>query len=431
GLGAITGGAPSNRRPPTNHERYTEPGGHRGYGGGVDNKRTREDDDDGGGVMTDIDGPGAENMHGGDQGDRADIDAMVTRSGGAGEGGGFDSSDEDIPSSRPAAATGVPSRVQTMSPASSGSSSFSSAAPAGGAGGSNLATTLFSAPGSSSTTPTPEAQLRKDSGFAIGFAEDRNRRYRRTMEDAHSYLYNFGGVKGQGFFAIYDGHAGKGAADWCGSHLHENLLKLLNDNPNKHVAEVMNDAFLLTDEQLSQKKTLFSGCTVIVAFVRTEEREQRSGAKVKRRVLYTANVGDARAVLSRGGKAVRLSYDHKGSDAQEAQRIVGAGGFLVNNRVNGVLAVTRALGDIKMKEWVIGAPYTTETVLDETDGTLILACDGLWDVCTDQDAVDLVKETEDPQAASAQLLAHALEKCSTDNLSVLVIRLDADFLGAS
>lgn len=56
-----------------------------------------------------------------------------------------------------------------------------------------------------------------------------------------------------------------------------------------------------------------------------------------RRVLYTANVGDARAVLSRGGKSVRLTYDHKGSDTQEAKRILDAGGFVMNNRVNGEL----------------------------------------------------------------------------------------------
>lgn len=54
-----------------------------------------------------------------------------------------------------------------------------------------------------------------------------------------------------------------------------------------------------------------------------------------RRVLYLANVGDARAVLCRGGKAVRLTYDHKGSDSQEAKRITDAGGFVMNNRVNG------------------------------------------------------------------------------------------------
>ena len=49
----------------------------------------------------------------------------------------------------------------------------------------------------------------------------------------------------------------------------------------------------------------------------------------------------------------------------------------MNNRVNGVLAVTRALGDSSMKEFVVGAPYTTETELSEEDEFLIIACDGV------------------------------------------------------
>ena len=98
-----------------------------------------------------------------------------------------------------------------------------------------------------------------------------------------------------------------------------------------------------------------------------------------RRVLYSANAGDARGVLCRAGKAVRLTYDHKGSDKQEAKRITDAGGFVMSGRVNGVLAVTRALGDSSMKEFVVGAPYTTETELREEDEFLILACDGVRD----------------------------------------------------
>lgn len=96
-----------------------------------------------------------------------------------------------------------------------------------------------------------------------------------------------------------------------------------------------------------------------------------------RRVLYCANAGDARGVLCRAGKAVRLTYDHKGSDKQEAKRIMDAGGFVMSGRVNGVLNVTRSLGDSSMKEFVVGSPYTTETELSEQDEFLILACDGV------------------------------------------------------
>jgi protein phosphatase PTC1 len=96
-----------------------------------------------------------------------------------------------------------------------------------------------------------------------------------------------------------------------------------------------------------------------------------------RRVLYCANAGDARGVLCRGGKAIRLTYDHKGSDKQEAKRIMDAGGFVMSGRVNGVLAVTRSLGDSSMKEFVVGSPYTTETELYDEDEFIILACDGV------------------------------------------------------
>jgi len=141
-----------------------------------------------------------------------------------------------------------------------------------------------------------------------------------------------------------------------------------------------------------------------------------------RRVLYCANAGDARGVLCRGGKAVRLTYDHKGSDKQEAKRIMDAGGFVMSGRVNGVLAVTRALGDSSMKEFVVGAPYTTETELCEEDEFLILACDGLWDVVDDQPAVDLVRGVADSRKAAEELLDHAFSNYSSDNVTVMVIR---------
>ncbi|KND03139.1 uncharacterized protein SPPG_02202 [Spizellomyces punctatus DAOM BR117] len=284
---------------------------------------------------------------------------------------------------------------------------------------------------------TFDDEVSRSNGFKIGFAEDKNKKYRRTMEDAHAYIYNFTNTNGSGWFAIYDGHAGKTAAEWCGEHLHENFEKLLQERPSTAVPELLNDSFLVTDSQLGERKASYSGCTAVVGFIRTEDRpspnaSSDSGAKTrKRRILYTANVGDARAVLGRDGKAIRLSYDHKGSDPLEAKRIVDSGGFVMNNRVNGVLAVTRSLGDITMKDWIIGSPYTAETILDEKDTCLILACDGIWDVCSDQTAIDLIKDVTDPQQAAEDLLDYALENFSTDNLSVLVVRFDQEYLSRS
>ncbi|GAA5920309.1 hypothetical protein JCM6882_006491, partial [Rhodosporidiobolus microsporus] len=88
-----------------------------------------------------------------------------------------------------------------------------------------------------------------------------------------------------------------------------------------------------------------------------------------------------------------------------------------------VLAVTRSLGDSSMKEFVVGSPFTTETSLGEGDSWLIVACDGLWDVCTDQEAVDLIASSPSAQDASQRLLDHALASFSTDNLSILCVKL--------
>lgn len=306
------------------------------------------------------------------------------------------------------------------------------------------------------------------STFRVGVTEDKNKKCRRTMEDTHAYLYNFlstpapsvgtdasskkrnslaltesksrdSGVSNaslstrmsnkevaetdNGYFAIFDGHAGSFAADWCGKKVHLLLEDIIRKNPNTPIPELLDMTFTSVDQQLEKLPLKNSGCTAVTAVLRWEDRipnpqsatgstaiapaaaaatkpESKSDAPViaeaaqagnasdtenklretatRQRVLYTANVGDARIVLCRNGKALRLSYDHKGSDENEGKRIAGAGGLILNNRVNGVLAVTRALGDAYMKDLVTGHPYTTETVIQpDIDEFLILACDGV------------------------------------------------------
>ncbi|KAF3769659.1 hypothetical protein M406DRAFT_76457 [Cryphonectria parasitica EP155] len=344
------------------------------------------------------------------------------------------------------------------------------------------------------------------STFRVGVWEDRNKKCRRTMEDTHAFLYNFlhtpapalpseaGGAKSSkasgdscasaaqdmletdnGYFAIFDGHAGTFAADWCGKKLHIILEDIIKKNPNAAIPELLDQTFTTVDTQLEKLPLKNSGCTAAIAVLRWEdrvpsnvsqtgsqsiapalakatekvpektsdsteanteskqnpeaERAKLKGTASRQRVLYTANVGDARIVLCRFGKALRLSYDHKGSDENEGKRITNAGGLILNNRVNGVLAVTRALGDSYMKDLVTGHPYTTETVIQpDMDEFIIIACDGLWDVCTDQEAVDLVRNVQDPSSASKLLVDHALARFSTDNLSCMIVRFDKEAL---
>ena len=327
----------------------------------------------------------------------------------------------------------------------------------------------LSVPQGSLNNSAGESRPGPRSTFRVGVTEDKNKKCRRTMEDTHAYLYNFLSTpapaigsdsastsskslesKGasntdhhsaqssqvvetdNGYFAIFDGHAGTFAADWCGKKLHVLLEDMIRKNPNTPVPELLDQTFTSVDQQLEKLPLKNSGCTAICAVLRWEDRipndksatgstaiapaaaavakassdpvksdtySENSSAQLKvagsatsstiaipklqetasrQRVLYTANVGDARIVLCRNGKALRLSYDHKGSDENEGKRISNAGGLILNNRVNGVLAVTRALGDAYMKDLVTGHPYTTETVIQpDIDEFLILACDGV------------------------------------------------------
>ncbi|KJZ76251.1 hypothetical protein HIM_04333 [Hirsutella minnesotensis 3608] len=348
------------------------------------------------------------------------------------------------------------------------------------------------------------------STFRVGVWEDRNKKCRRTMEDTHAFLYNFldtprpaahsteNAKSGReaptltsqeivqsdnGYFAIFDGHAGTFAADWCGKKLHIILEDAIRKNPSTPIPELLDQTFTTVDAQLEKLPLKNSGCTAAIAVLRWEDRvpsdrsltgslpiapavaaaakaaskpvetaqsDSEKDTSIKnsdrvdglpndgmharlkavasrQRVLYTANVGDARIILCRGGKALRLSYDHKGSDENEGKRIANAGGLILNNRVNGVLAVTRALGDAYMKDLVTGHPYTTETVIQaDLDEFIIIACDGLWDVCSDQEAVDLVRNIQDPSTASKLLVDHALSRFSTDNLSCMIVRFDKE-----
>jgi len=107
--------------------------------------------------------------------------------------------------------------------------------------------------------------------------------------------------------------------------------------------------------------------------------------------IICANSGDSRTVLAKSGIAVDLSKDHKPTNPSELRRIQHAGGFVEDGRVNGALALSRALGDfdykknkkLKPKDQAVTAMPDVKTVPITTDTQfIILACDGVWDVKT-------------------------------------------------
>ncbi|KAL7535560.1 hypothetical protein ACHAXR_006568 [Thalassiosira sp. AJA248-18] len=251
-------------------------------------------------------------------------------------------------------------------------------------------------------------------------------------------------------------------------------------------------AFLITDVQSRMDGITTSGATVVCCVVIPNFSADGNLSSIS---IHAANAGDARAVLSsctarrslkkrksgsnnallsellpsvhRGGTpaAVRITHDHKSTDPKEIARIESSGGIILRGRVLGVLAVARSLGDHGLKEYVIGRPYLSSTVIhiEERDGPeilnddstikttgekevssqssslagggdgpftdgefLIVACDGLWDVMEDQEAVDLVRNHGRANNGKSRdkvaqfLIEKALKRGSGDNITVIV-----------
>ncbi|CAN3374581.1 hypothetical protein DIURU_001020 [Diutina rugosa] len=293
--------------------------------------------------------------------------------------------------------------------------------------------------------------------FKVGVAENKNSTYRNKMEDVHTYIANFAERVDWGYFAIFDGHAGKDTARWCGNNLHQLLEKEINSHETtsaplmgKHdLRESLNQAFSKADDSIEKEGSGSSGCTAAVAVLRWETDpsiDQSSTPQVEkhssyefvpqsyhRRVLYTSNVGDSRIVLCRRGTPYRLSYDHKATDVNEINRIREQGGLIMKNRVNGVLAVTRSLGDSYMKDLVIGKPFTTQTTITDEDEFMIIACDGVWDVISDSKAcqfvVDQFAEQLDVQTVAKRLCQLAMDLSTTDNVTVMVVKFESGVFG--
>lgn len=190
--------------------------------------------------------------------------------------------------------------------------------------------------------------------------------------------------------------------------------------------QAFTDAFSKVDEEFGRAKDASQvGTTAVVALVGDRQ-------------LYVGNCGDSRAVLCRAGLAFPLTDDHKAAREDETARVQAAGGEVMwwnGERVMGVLAVSRAIGDHYLRPFVIAQPEVTILTRSDEDDLLLLASDGLWDVLSNQEACSLAQrclKRAQQRGASRQTAARvaasvltraAIDQGSSDNVTVVVVDL--------
>ncbi|KAF0698357.1 Aste57867_11007 [Aphanomyces stellatus] len=260
----------------------------------------------------------------------------------------------------------------------------------------------------------------------------------------------------EGCFGVFDGHGGDRASRHCAEfifqRIHANLQKRgftsSSDASESELKSIIRDSILEIDGEFCQLSTaqqafggkfpmcsMEDGSTLVIAMIRGDK-------------IFVANVGDSRAVLcqrtSKGKvSGVPLSRDHKPDDPIERQRIEAKGGRVTGvrpalfttlwpftrwmdvPRVDGILSMTRAIGDATLKPPISAEPDLFVHALGPTDKYLILACDGLWDVISNDKAAKIACRSPSAQAAASALCKYAMQKASEDNVTVLVVDVAA------
>ncbi|KAK0762446.1 hypothetical protein N5P37_005259 [Trichoderma harzianum] len=245
--------------------------------------------------------------------------------------------------------------------------------------------------------------------------------WRISMEDAHTAELNLTPPDNDtkthpdrlSFFGVFDGHGGDKVALFAGENIHKIVFKQDSFKTGDY-AQGLKDGFLATDRAiLSDPKyeEEVSGCTACVSLI--------AGNK-----LYVANAGDSRGVLGIKGRAKPLSNDHKPQLETEKSRITAAGGFVDFGRVNGNLALSRAIGDFEFKksaelspenQIVTAFPDVEEHDLTEEDEFLVIACDGIWDCQSSQAVVEFVRRGIAAKQDLDKICENMMDNCLASN----------------
>jgi serine/threonine protein phosphatase PrpC len=250
---------------------------------------------------------------------------------------------------------------------------------------------------------------------------------RPTMEDRHVHIPYLDvllnrNVKSQevSYYAVYDGHGGQSVATYVGNHLHLNIVQNLLFE--RDTVKAIHEAYLLTQESLKQNaeyaNSLNSAGSTSVSIL------------IKGKTMFVSWAGDSLASIFRTDRHDEelIIPPHKPSNPDEKKRIENLGGFISDEngvaRTNGVVAVTRAFGNLRHKV-IIPEPTIKQIPITGNEEFLVIACDGLWDVMTTQDVREYVDHYKSKnkkfKGIAESLVDEALLRGSTDNVSCVFV----------
>ena len=233
------------------------------------------------------------------------------------------------------------------------------------------------------------------------------------MEDRIIIKYK----NGKYFLSVLDGHGGNMGANFLIQNLYKIFLLKYKQNKKKNIKNILLNTYSIADK-LFLKKELHSGSTACTLYINTTNNK-----------FFIAKTGDSRIIALINNKVVQLSVDHKPDNPKEKDRIYKYGGFVHNSRLNGILAMSRSMGDINLKKnGLTYYPDIISGILNKI-GYFVIASDGLYDVMTNTEIVNFINYHIDKNLKlkdiSKKLVQYAINnKHSSDNVSVIIVLLN-------
>lgn len=278
----------------------------------------------------------------------------------------------------------------------------------------------------------------KSNFYVVESAKDQGKRCEmedRILIDEHFYIKDstvISETDDLSLFAVFDGHGGSKCVKYVTFSFKSILMIALQTTSSMEEAFVK--TFHLLDTTFINSYQDRSGTTAVVVLINNTTKD-----------LWVAHAGDSRAIYGNRDLVFNLTIDHKGTLQSEIYRIQKVGGHISYGRVNGCLAVTRAIGDSDYKEdqknIVIATPEVKKCKIiqynnfdsDEQsdkktqDSYILLASDGLFDVLSTIDIINYITKNvnqKNKNTLSSQLVSESINMYnSRDNVSIILITL--------
>eukprot|EP00347_Sterkiella_histriomuscorum_P009193 403342169 len=246
--------------------------------------------------------------------------------------------------------------------------------------------------------------------------------FRKNQEDRFIVEDCFRKNANNAIFAVFDGHSGETASQFC----QQKLMTIIEKNSNKFdidICQALKEVNQQLDEeylQLARQYNLNDGATSLIATIIDNK-------------LTVSNLGDSSAILVRSDQCLELSSEQTPLRIDEYQRIIEQNGFIVpvgqTMRVQGVLAVTRAIGDLQYKDVIISEPEISSITMSPQDQFLIISTDGLYRIYSKQRIADYVvkmsKQGYTLGTIASLITQKAVEDGCPDNMTIIIVDLQA------